>query len=111
MSILNICLINSVRGVHSSAVSYVVHRLTRLRVVDNSAIGKAAMAEGKPPKCIQVYNGKDKGNTGDKILIAIKGEKKKAIIVGTKQKQDAFVPRFDTNNIVLVDDFGMTLSV
>lgn len=33
-----------------------IQKMTRLRVVDNSEIGKRAMAEGKPPKCIHVYN-------------------------------------------------------
>lgn len=106
MSFFKTFSLNSFRGFHSSTVCNVIHRRTRLRVVDNSAIGKAAMAEGKPPKCIHVYNGKRKGDVGDKLLIAIKGEKKKAIVVGTRQQQPAFVPRFDSNNIVLVDDYG-----
>lgn len=41
---------------HISAAAFEIQKLTRLRVVDNSAIGKQAMAEGKPPKCIHVYN-------------------------------------------------------
>ena len=37
--------------------------------------------------------------------MAIKGQKKKAVIVGCKGKLiRPLVPRFDTNNIVLVDD-------
>jgi hypothetical protein len=32
--------------------------------VDNSEIGKQAMAEGKPPKCIHVYNKKGVGTIG-----------------------------------------------
>ncbi|KAL9705130.1 hypothetical protein quinque_008648 [Culex quinquefasciatus] len=41
---------------HTSAVYNEIRKLARLRVVDNSDIGKRAMAEGKPPKCIHVYN-------------------------------------------------------
>jgi len=44
--------------------------------------------------------------TGDKVLVAIKGQKKKAVIVGVKQKQKAFIPKFDSNNIVLIEDNG-----
>ena len=44
--------------------------------------------------------------SGDKVLVAIKGQKKKAVIVGVKQKQRALVPRFDSNNIVLIEDNG-----
>jgi large subunit ribosomal protein L14 len=44
--------------------------------------------------------------TGDKVLLAIKGEKKKGIIVGVKQNQPALIPKFDSNNVVLIDDNG-----
>ena len=44
--------------------------------------------------------------TGDKVLVAIKGQKRKAVLVGLKQNQKAFVPKFDSNNIVLIEDNG-----
>ena len=44
------------RSVSTSTVCNQIIKLTRLRVVDNSEIGKAAMMEGKPPRCIHVYN-------------------------------------------------------
>lgn len=47
--------------------------------------------------------------TGDKILVAIKGEKQKAIIVGVKKKQPKNIPSCDTNNIVLIDEAGSPL--
>nr|CAD7193769.1 unnamed protein product [Timema douglasi] len=97
------------RGLHSTATCNHIIKLTRLRVVDNSDIGKQAMAEGKPPRCIHVYNKKGIGKIGDKILVAIKGEKKKGIIVGAKQNQKTLVPKFDTNNLVLIDDNGTPL--
>lgn len=39
-------------------------------------------------------------------MVAIKGQKKKGVLVGLKQKQKAFVPRFDSNNVVLIEDNG-----
>lgn len=42
-------------------------------------------------------------------MVAIKGEKKKGILVGLRQKQNPKVPRFDSNNIVLIDDNGTPL--
>lgn len=48
-------------------------------------------------------------NKGDKVLVAIKGEKKKGILVGLKQNQNPKVPKFDSNNIVLIDDNGTPL--
>lgn len=46
---------------------------------------------------------------GDRILVAIRGEKKKGILVGLKQIQAPKVPRFDSNNLVLIDDSGTPL--
>ncbi|CAD7087749.1 unnamed protein product [Hermetia illucens] len=59
-------------------------KLARLRVVDNSDIG-------------------------DKVLVAIKGEMKKGILVGLKQNQKPKIPKFDSNNLVLIDDNGSPL--
>lgn len=44
------------RSFHISHIKNEIQKMTRLRVVDNSDIGRQAMAEGKPPKCIHVYN-------------------------------------------------------
>ncbi|GFY58129.1 39S ribosomal protein L14, mitochondrial [Trichonephila inaurata madagascariensis] len=85
-------------------------KLTRLRVVDNSNLGKQAMLDGKPPRCIHVYNKVGVGTVGDRVLVAIKGVKKKALIVGVKGKKAVpMLPRFDSNNIVLLDDHGNPL--
>ncbi|CAL1542604.1 unnamed protein product [Lymnaea stagnalis] len=88
---------------------YEIRKLARMRIVDNSAIGKAAAQLGKPPRVIYVYNAKEVGMLGDKVLVTVKGEMKRAYIVGLKQKQYPNVPRMDTNNIVLVDDNGSPL--
>ncbi|KAJ8888294.1 hypothetical protein PR048_007781 [Dryococelus australis] len=100
---------NQSHCIHISACCNHIIKLTRLRVVDNSEIGKQAMAEGKPPRCIHVYNKVGIGKIGDKVLVAIKGQKKKGIIVGAKQNQKPLIPKFDTNNIVLIDDNGTPL--
>ncbi|KAJ8912661.1 hypothetical protein NQ315_012737 [Exocentrus adspersus] len=97
------------RNFHISYQCLEIQKLTRLRVVDNSEIGKQAMAEGRPPRCIHVYNKTGVGRIGDKVLVAIKGEKKKAILVGLKQNQKPNVPKFDSNNIVLIEDDGSPL--
>ncbi|XP_034942878.1 39S ribosomal protein L14, mitochondrial [Chelonus insularis] len=97
------------RFVHTTSIKNEIRKLTRLRVVDNSEIGKQAMLEGKPPKCIHIYNKKGVGFIGDKVLVAIKGEMKKGILVGCKQVQNPKVPRFDSNNVVLIDNNGTPL--
>jgi len=90
-----------------------IFKQTKLNVVDNSALGRKAMAEGKPPRVIHVYSNKHKkkkngtiGKLGDRVMVAILGQKKKGIIVGMKAKQLHAIPRYDSNNIVLIEDNG-----
>ena len=93
-----------------------VFKQTRVRVVDNSKIGLEAMAMGKPPMIIHVYSKRHHsrphgayGKLGDIVKVAILGEVKKGIIVGMRQRQLAGIPKFDTNNIVLINDDGTPL--
>ncbi|TDG40424.1 hypothetical protein AWZ03_013151 [Drosophila navojoa] len=94
---------------HTTPACCEIRKLARLRVVDNSDLGKRAMAEGRPPRCIHVYNKRGVGLIGDKVLVAIKGQMKKGILVGLKQKQRIKQPQFDSNNLVLIDDNGSPL--
>lgn len=82
--------------------------MSRLRVVDNSKIGKEAMTEGKKVKCIHVYKkGKmTDGQLGDRVLVTIKGQMKRGYIVGLVAEQRPMVPKFDTNNVALVENNG-----
>lgn len=43
------------------------------------------------------------------MLVTVKGEMKRAYIVGLRKNQTPNVPRMDTNNVVLVDDNGNPL--
>ena len=83
-----------------------LQKLSRVKIVDNSMLGRKTVLAGKPPKIIHVYKKNKRAFIGDKVLLAIMGQKKKAYIVGCVQKQKANVPRFDTNNAVLVEDNG-----
>ncbi|KAH8419894.1 hypothetical protein KR009_003641 [Drosophila setifemur] len=94
---------------HTTPACCEIRKLARLRVVDNSELGKKAMAEGRPPRCIHVYNKRGVGLIGDKVLVAIKGQMKRGILVGLKQKQKPKQPKFDSNNLVLIDDNGSPL--
>ncbi|XP_052550924.1 39S ribosomal protein L14, mitochondrial [Tympanuchus pallidicinctus] len=95
------------RHLSVSGACRAIQKLTRVRVVDNSALGNAPYH--RPPKCIHVYNKTGVGKVGDKILLAIKGEKKKALIVGHKMPGPHMTPRFDSNNVVLIEDNGNPL--
>jgi large subunit ribosomal protein L14 len=71
------------------------------------------MLEGNPPRVIHIYkkggNGRPMGLMGDKILVAIKGLKKRGYLIGCTQRQPALQPKFDSNNAVLIDDQGNPL--
>ena len=79
--------------------------MSRMKVVDDSKLARDGMAYKRAPKIIHVYNKKRIGTIGDRVLLAVKGQKQKAIIVGCKNynRKDG-IPNFDTNNCVLVDD-------
>ena len=79
--------------------------MTRIKIVDDSQLARDGMVYKRAPRIIHVYNKKRIGNIGDKILLAVKGQKQKAIVVGCKNHYyKAGLPNFDTNNCVLVDD-------
>lgn len=88
-----------------------VRSLTRMNVVDNSAIGRQVKEAGKRVKIIRIYNKSrhQTGGLGDRVLVTILGQMKKGIVVGCKRIQAAFVPRFDSNNIVLLDNNNVPL--
>lgn len=81
-----------------------VQKMTRVRVVDNSALGSTPYH--RPPRCIHVYNKSGVGKVGDQILLAIRGQKKKALIVGHRMPGSRMTPKFDSNNVVLIEDNG-----
>ena len=59
----------------------------------------------RPPRVIHVYKKDGIGCQGDKVLLTVKGQKQKAIIVHTKNNErKAGVPNFDINSCVLVDE-------
>lgn len=66
MLLPSMILNSTCRNISVSAVTNHIIKLTRLRVVDNSEIGKQAMMEGRPPRCIHVYNKTGVGLIGDK---------------------------------------------
>ncbi|KAM9365059.1 large ribosomal subunit protein uL14m [Pholidichthys leucotaenia] len=85
-----------------SAAAAAIQKMTRVRVVDNSSLGNTPYH--RPPKVIHVYTQNGIGKVGDKVLLAIKGQKKKALIVGHKMPGERMSPRFDSNNVVLLED-------
>ena len=81
-----------------------------MRIVDNSQLAQEGMAFRRAPRIIHVYSKLKNGTLGNKVLLAIKGQKQKAIIVGCKNfHRQPNIPSFDTNNCVLIDDQGTPL--
>lgn len=87
-----------------SSAAAAIQKLTRVRVVDNSPLGNTPYH--RAPRVIHVYTKTGIGKVGDRVLLAIKGQKKKALIVGHKMPGDRMTPRFDSNNVVLIEDNG-----
>ena len=79
--------------------------MSRLKIVDDSQLAKDGMTYKRAPKIIHVYNKTGIGLIGDKVLLAVNGQKQKAVIVGCKNydRKDG-MSCFDTNNCVLIDD-------
>ncbi|KAM9726855.1 large ribosomal subunit protein uL14m [Menidia menidia] len=92
------------RSISVSAVAAAIQKMSRVRVVDNSSLGNTPYH--RPPRVIHVYTKNGVGKVGDKVLLAIKGQKKKALIVGNKMPGDRMNPRFDSNNVVLIEENG-----
>ncbi|XP_060069017.1 large ribosomal subunit protein uL14m-like [Ylistrum balloti] len=83
-----------------------LRKLSSVKIVDNSVIGKKALERGSKVKILQVYTKNEVARAGDKVLVSIEKERKKAYIVGCVQKPKVMQPRFDSNNAVLIDDTG-----
>jgi hypothetical protein len=64
-----VCTGTVCRNFHLSTPNFEVRLLSRLRVVDNSELGKQAMAEGKPPKVFHVYNKTGVGTIGNSLYL------------------------------------------
>ncbi|CAB4056846.1 RP-L14 [Lepeophtheirus salmonis] len=75
---------------------YGIQSGSRLRVIDDSELGRKAMAERKPPKVIQVQ-------------AAFHKKKPPMAPLANWQKQNVGVPKFDSNNVVLIDRMGAPL--
>ncbi len=67
----------------SNALNH-VRFTTRMKIVDNSQLAQDGMVYKRAPRIIRVYNKTGIATIGDRILLAIKGQKQKAIVVGCK---------------------------
>jgi large subunit ribosomal protein L14 len=93
---------------------YDLQKVSRVHVVDNSKLALDGNVYKRMPRIIHCYKKNNNltrtrlmAGLGDKVLLAIKGQMKKAIIVGCKQRiRKPNVPQFDSNNVVLIDDDG-----
>ena len=97
-----------IRSFSLSARCEELMKLSRVRIVDNSFYANEPYR--RKPRVIHVYKqgktGRQRAVIGDKVLLAVRGQKMKAIVVGCRQMPGPFIPRFDTNNVVLLDEKG-----
>ncbi|CAF1090072.1 unnamed protein product [Rotaria sp. Silwood1] len=93
---------------------YDLQKVSRVHVVDNSKLALDGNVYKRMPRIIHCYKKNNNltrtrltAGLGDKVLLAIKGQMKKAIIVGCRQRiRKPNIPQFDSNNVVLIDDDG-----
>ena len=77
--------------------------LTSFNVVDNSKLGQKTRRY-KKPYLIGFYRKRKTADIGDVIKVAVQGRPCKALVVATRKPKTQPIPRFDNNNIVLLDD-------
>lgn len=70
-----------------------------------SALGKDT-PHRRPPRCVHVHNKNGVGKVDNRILLAIKGQKDKVLVVGHHMPGPPMTPRFNSNNMVLIEDSG-----
>ena len=77
--------------------------LTEFNCVDNSELGQVTRRYRKP-YLIGFYKKRRTANVGDVIKVAVKGRPCKALVISTRKPKFDMTPRYDRNNIVLLDD-------
>eukprot|EP00794_Sanderia_malayensis_P015181 gene15181-16743_t len=80
-----------------------ITKLTSFNVVDNSKLGQKTRRY-KKPYLIGFYRKRKTADIGDVIKVAVQGRPCKALVVATRKPKSQPIPRFDNNNIVLLDD-------
>ncbi len=80
-----------------------ITKLTSFNVVDNSKLGQKTRRY-KQPYLIGFYRKRKTADIGDVIKVAVQGRPCKALVVATRKPKPQPIPRFDNNNIVLLDD-------
>ena len=80
-----------------------ITKLTTFNVVDNSKLGQKTRRY-KKPYLIGFYRKRKTADIGDVIRVAIQGKTSKALVVATRKPKSQAIPRYDNNNIVLLDD-------
>ena len=80
-----------------------ITKLTTFNVVDNSKLGQKTRRY-KKPYLIGFYRKRKTADIGDVIKVAVQGKTSRALVVSTRKPKSQPIPRYDNNNIVLLDD-------
>eukprot|EP00795_Rhopilema_esculentum_P006812 gene6812-12403_t len=80
-----------------------ITKLTTFNVVDNSKLGQKTRSS-KKPYLIGFYRKRKTADIGDVIKVAVQGKPCKALVVATRKPKTQPIPRFDNNNIILLDE-------
>lgn len=80
-----------------------IYLLTEFNCVDNSELGQVSKRYRKP-YLIGFYRKRRTADIGDVIKVAVKGRPCRALVVATRKRKLDMTPRYDNNNIILLDD-------
>jgi len=113
LSAVNLCGdMIATRDFHTSFTHGHLPKIARLTVVDDSEMGRQAKLAHKPPKIIGIWGDETRrgpykyAKLGTKVTVAVNGEVKWGYIVGCKAQQRPLVPKYDSNNVVLIEKNG-----
>ena len=96
-------LLSSTTNTTTTLLRRSIFLLTEFNAVDNSELGQTQKRYRKP-YLIGFYRKRRTADVGDVIRVAVKGRPCKAVVVNTRKRKLDMEPRYDNNNIVLVDD-------
>ena len=100
----NITTTPPISSLYKTILQRSIYLLTEFNCVDNSELGQVTKRYRKP-YLIGFYRKRRTADIGDVIKVAVKGRPCKALVVATrKPKRRDMIPRYDNNNIILLDD-------
>ena len=105
-----LCLYVSLSVSSREKKNWIVHLV--LIFITPPKSGRQAKAMDRPPRIIGIHGQHTRkgrfryAQTGDRVSVAVRGQVKWGYVVGCRNLQRPLIPKFDSNNVVLVEKNG-----